>query len=221
MSDTTRAAIRIGAASAGMMLFALFAHQRMPWSIAAAGGLMLAGTAMATAGPRAEGNGQRTRASPLVGLGLGRASTVTLLFALAGAGIGGAAGFWHRHGLDLPVQPPNGVQPFVIVACLIGAGEELVYRGWLMGQARRFGWPAAIVIAAIAHAGYKTALFAWPAAPVAVDLWEMLWLTTAGGLVLGVLRAWSGSVWPAVAAHVAFDFVVYRALSVAPWWVWG
>ena len=110
---------------------------------------------------------------------------------------------------------------FVIVACLIGATEELIFRGWLLGKARTFGWPTAVVIAAVAHTAYKTALFAWPAIPDAVDLAGISQLTVAGGIVLGLLRAFSGSVLPSLVAHAVFDFVVYRHVAHAPWWVWG
>src|SRR6185295_18817078 len=102
------------------------------------------------------------------------------------------------------------------------ATEELIYRGWLFGRLQRFGAPAALIGAALAHAGYKTALFAWPlVASPAVDFASVAMLTTAGGVVLGALRASSRSLWPAIAAHAAFDFVVYGAVSHAPWWVWG
>jgi membrane protease YdiL (CAAX protease family) len=223
---------RTAAAAGGMVLFALCAHQGGAWAAIAAGGLIVTAVAISGAGQRAEGKGQREGqrakgrgqrfgASPLEGFGLGHFSIATLGFTLAGAGIGAGAGLWHRYGLGLPLLPSVSVQPFVIVACLVGAAEELLYRGWLLGQARRFGWPAAIVIAAVAHAAYKTALFAWPPAPMLIDLWWLLLVTTAGGLVLGALRAFSGSVVPAIVAHVAFDFVVYRAVSDAPWWVWG
>jgi len=38
--------------------------------------------------------------------------------------------------------------------------------------------------------------------------------------VLGATRAITGSVVPAVVAHIAFDFVVYGAVGESPWWVW-
>lgn len=83
------------------------------------------------------------------------------------------------------------------------------------------GWPAAVAVAAVAHAAYKTALFAWPGAPVSVDLAEIALWTTSGGMALGPLRALSGSVLPPLLAHAAFDFVTYRPVASAPWWVWS
>lgn len=217
----SRAAWRTAALPPGMVLFALCWHHGMPWSALAAAGLAMAGTAIAWEGHKAEGEEQTFGASPLQLVGLDHFSPTTLVFTLAGAGVGIAFGLLQRRALGMALQPAVGVQAFVIVACLIGATEELVYRGWLLGQAREFGWPAAIVIAAIAHAAYKTALFAWPAAPGAVDLPHMMLLTTIGGLVAGLFRMWSGSLVPAIVAHMAFDFVVYRGVAEAPWWVWN
>lgn len=214
VKSRSRTALKIAAAAGGMVLFALCWHHGMPWSAIAAGGLIMTATAIAWEGQTFGGN-------PVQFLGLNRFSTSTLVFTLAGAGVGIAFGLLQRRALGLGWQPLVGVQAFVIVACLIGATEELVYRGWLLGQARVFGWPAAIVIAAVAHAAYKTALFAWPAAPAVVDLSQMMLFTTIGGLVAGLLRMWSGSLVPAIVAHMAFDFVVYRAVAEAPWWVWG
>jgi membrane protease YdiL (CAAX protease family) len=144
-----------------------------------------------------------------------------LLLAAIGIAAGATAGLLHRFDLGLPVLPAAAFEPFVLLACLIGATEELVYRGWLFGKIRRFGWPAAIMIATVAHTAYKVALFARPGVPVPVDLLSLALWTMGGGLVLGVLRAASGRVGPAVAGHVAFDLVVYHQVAEAPWWVWG
>jgi membrane protease YdiL (CAAX protease family) len=209
----------LAAASCGMVLFAACAHHGLPWALLAAAGLLATAIAIG-----ASTGADQARASPdgLAALvGLNRMSAAVPAFALAGAAIGAGAGLWHRSGLGVPVFPQTSIQPFVIVACVIGATEELLYRGWLFGQARAYGWPAAVAIAAVAHAAYKTALFAWPPMPIAVSLPDMMLLTTIGGIVLGLLRTASGSVIPAVIAHVAFDFVVYRAMGSAPWWVWG
>ncbi len=222
-----RAAMRIAVASAGMILFALCSHQGMPWGALSAGGLLLTAAAMATGSQKSEvgsqksGVGRQKSAAGLAAvLGLDDFSIRIAVFTLAGVGVGVGAGLLHRYGLDLSLQPAEGVEAFVVVACLIGATEELVYRGWLFGHARAFGWPAAVAISAVAHAAYKTALFAWPPAPVEVDLWTMALLTTAGGIVLGLLRVFSRSLIPALLAHAAFDFMVYRSVAHAPWWVW-
>ena len=90
-------------------------------------------------------------------------------------------------------------------------------------MASAFGWPAAVLLAALAHAAYKTALFAWPPNSqtavfdlVGIGLW-----TGAAGIVLGLLRVSSRSLLPAVLGHVAFDAVVYSSYAQAPWWVWS
>jgi membrane protease YdiL (CAAX protease family) len=215
-----RSAIRVSAASAGMILFALCAHQSGLWSAIAAGGLIMTAAAIGVS-QKSEVKRQRRGAGPMKHFGLGRFSARIWAFTLGGAALGAGVGFWHRSGLDLPLVASTSPSPFVLVACLIGAAEEILYRGWLLGTVRRFGWPAAVIVAALAHAGYKTALFAWPAAPTGIDLLNLFALTAMAGIVLGALRAASGSVWPAVAAHAAFDFVVYRGVAEAPWWVWG
>jgi membrane protease YdiL (CAAX protease family) len=209
----TRAGIGITGLAIGMTLFALCAHQGLPWLGVGIGGLLLAAAALAWSG--------FGDAEPAAVLGLGRWPARAEGLAVVGVAIGIAGGLWHRSTLGLPLQPSAGVEGFVVMACLIGATEEVIYRGWVLGRARALGWPAAIVIAAAAHAAYKTALFAWPAVPDAFDLAGAAVATFAGGLVLGLLRVAAGSLWPALLAHIAFDFVVYRAVADAPWWVWG
>lgn len=216
-----RAVWRIAIAAAGMIAFAICQHHGLPWIVIAALSLTVVGIAIAWQGQRSEVSGDGSGGGPLELLALDRFSASIVLYSIAGTAIGAAFGLLYRRNLGLSLQPAPGVQAFVIVACVIGATEELLYRGWLLGQARAFGWPVAIVIAAVAHAAYKTALFAWPPMPAAVNLGNMMLMTTIGGLVAGLLRKWSGSLLPAMAAHIAFDFVVYRAVAEAPWWVWG
>jgi membrane protease YdiL (CAAX protease family) len=80
---------------------------------------------------------------------------------------------------------------------------------------------AAVALAAALHAGYKTALFAWPPEGMATDLALIATATFLGGTAFGLLREASGSVWAALAAHVAFDLAVYSEQTQAPWWVWS
>jgi len=78
----------------------------------------------------------------------------------------------------------------------------------------------AILLAAGAHTAYKTALFVRPPAGIEVDYGFLVLWTLVGGVAFGALRAWAGSVCPAVAAHVAFDLVAYGDAAEAAWWVW-
>lgn len=196
----------------GMAGFALCAHQGMPWRVVAMVSLLVVA---ATIGWMSHGD-ECLAAT----LGLDRCSLKTAFMILIGTGIGIGGGLWHRSELGIATQGVIGVEPFVIVACLIGATEELVFRGWFQGKAIAFGWPAAVIASAVAHAAYKTTLFVWPAGPVAVDLAGVARWTLAGGIVLGLLRVMSGSVIPSIMAHAVFDFVVYRLVANAPWWVW-
>ena len=45
--------------------------------------------------------------------------------------------------------------------------------------------------------------------------------TLVGGLAFGLIRELSGGVLAPLAAHAAFDLIVYAELAEAPWWVWA
>jgi membrane protease YdiL (CAAX protease family) len=197
----------------GMVIFAAFSHRGLPWILVSATGLLGATISLERSLRRAP------RVAAL--LGLEGFSGKTARFAAVGGALGAGAGLLHRRGLGLPLLPAGGLEIFAAMACLIGATEELVYRGWLQGRLRTLGWPVAVVAAAAAHAAYKSALFAWPPGPAQIDCAAIAGWTFVGGVVLGLLRQLSGSVVPAMVAHAAFDLLVYGALAHAPWWVWG
>jgi len=202
-----------GTVAAAMVLFALFAHRGPPLIVVSGVSLLVAAAVI--------GRSLRGAPQPLELLGL-RGSSRLGIFALVAIAVGAAAGMLQRNHIGLLQEPTSGLKLFVVPACLIGVAEELVYRGWLLGRISALGAPAAVVIAAVAHAVYKTALFAWPpdAVGFGFNLAGIALLTVAGGLVLGILRVTSRSVWPAVLAHAAFDALVYSAYTAAPWWVW-
>jgi hypothetical protein len=78
-------------------------------------------------------------------------------------------------------------------AALVALPEELLFRGVLQGEiAERTGRPATAVIAAAA---------AFAAAHVLLGGGPQSLLTFFPGLGFGWLRARTGSIWPAVAAH--------------------
>jgi membrane protease YdiL (CAAX protease family) len=201
------------AAAAGLAVFAAFSHRSAPLSLIALGGFALAAAAILWSGFGA--------ARPAALLGLDSLTKRAAAFSALGVALGLGAGIWHRYALDLSLWPGPGIEAFVVIACLIGATEEIIYRGWILGRARALGSAAAVLIAALAHTAYKTALFVLPSEAAPVDLMQVAFVTFLGGIVLGVLRVASRNLMPALLAHVAFDFVVYGAVAAAPWWVWN
>jgi membrane protease YdiL (CAAX protease family) len=58
-----------------------------------------------------------------------------------------------------------GLPLFVVLACLIGIAEEMVYRGWMQGRLSALGWPAAVLFAAVAHAVFDAVVYSAYAKP--------------------------------------------------------
>ena len=196
----------------GMILFGLFSHLGLPLIAMGAAGLLSAAFCI-----------QRSIVSlrdipPVFGLS---GSWKVLIISLAGCVVGIGLGAYYRFSVGMTLFPGPALQPFALAACGIGAAEELVYRGWMQGRLLVLGRPAAVLVSAAAHTAYKTALFALPPSPVSADFPSLVVLTFTVGALIGLSRELSRSVYPAVAAHVAFDLVVYGAAAGAPWWVWA
>ncbi len=208
----SRSLIEALVASAGMVLFALLAHQGLPWIIAAALGLLATAVAIERS--------FHPTSRPLTLLGLSKFSLRTALLAPAGCAVGAGFAVIYRIWCGMSALPSEGLQAFVVFACLIGATEELLYRGWVQGRLRMLEWPAAVVLAAVAHAAYKTALFAWPPSAMAIDHSSLALWTAVGGAVFGLLKESAGSVTVPMIGHAAFDLMAYGAVAHAPWWVW-
>ena len=109
---------------------------------------------------------------------------------------------------------------FAIPAALIGAAEELVFRGFLQGLCRKLSVLFAVFFATVAHTLYKGCLFLSPANTTEVRMTTLLIWTFVGGLAFGMLREKAKSSIPAVLAHLVFDVLVYGELMKAPGWVW-
>jgi membrane protease YdiL (CAAX protease family) len=196
----------------GMLVFALFAHRDLPLILIPVVVLGIIAVHVSRSLPVGAQTAQPVSRGAIYGR--------LLLFSAVGITLGIVAASAYRR--DAGLSPlPQAVQPFVLVSCAVGVCEELLYRGWMLTRIGTHRWPTAIAATALAHALYKTALFAWPATGVtsANLAWILIW-TTAGGLVLGALRVASRSVVPPALAHAAFDFVLYGAFVQAPWWVW-
>jgi membrane protease YdiL (CAAX protease family) len=115
---------------------------------------------------------------------------------------------------------PQKLGTFALVAPVIGAAEEIIYRGYVQGRLSQWGMTTAAGGAALAHTCYKCALFALPPRAAETDFLLLAGWTFLAGLLAGALRELAGSVGPSIAAHSVFDVVVYGELSEAPWWVW-
>jgi len=200
------------AVGAGLAVFALFVHSRGAALGVALAGMAAAAAILAVAVARAP--------SPTALFGFAPADRRTALYAPVGAAVGvGAAVAYRAHcGWSLV---PETFASFALVAALVGGAEEIVYRGYVQGRVRRLGIVGAVILAAALHTAYKSALFAIPPDGAATDVAFVATWTLLGGLVFGALRALCGNVWPALAAHVAFDLAAYAEQASPPWWVWS
>ena len=199
-------------AGAGMVLFALFAHSLSATFAFSAAGLTLTAAALVRAVVRSR--------SPLILFGLAPVARKTALYAVLGAALGLALGVGYRWHIGATALP-EALRGFALVAALIGSAEEVLYRGYVQGRVRRLGPVGAVACAAILHTAYKSALFALPGEAVTINFTFIVAATFVGGLAFGMLRKLSGNVLAPLAAHAAFDLVVYAELAAAPWWVWS
>ncbi|MHC4504741.1 MAG: CPBP family glutamic-type intramembrane protease [Planctomycetota bacterium] len=199
-------------AAAGVCIFGLFVHLGPPLVLVSAGALVVAALVIQRSARK-----ESSWAAVFGASGMSRRAAAITGLACA---VGLAFGLCYRQSCDWSILPRT-VGIFAPVACLIGAAEEIVYRGYVQGRFRPLGAFPAVVFAAACHTAYKCALFALPATPVETDLVVMATATLLGGVVFGALREWAGSVVPPLAAHACFDLVLYGDLARAPWWVWS
>jgi sodium transport system permease protein len=111
-----------------------------------------------------------------------------------------------KEALERMVIPTHGARPLAVdlvaMALVPAVAEELLFRGVLFGAARpRLGASGAVVVSAVAFGLYHGSIYRFVPALL-------------GGLLLGVVRAASGSLWPAIAFHVANNASVIVALHL-------
>lgn len=127
---------------------------------------------------------------------------------------------WRTRSASWPILPLR-LTAFAAVAALIGGTEEIIFRGFLQGRLQAWSPALAVTLAATFHTAYKLSLFLPPTPGESVNLGFLTLGTMLGGVAFGVARQYSGSVWPCVVAHAAFDVVGYGDAVVAPAWVWS
>lgn len=147
-------------------------------------------------------------------LALGRAQ-VAMVFA------GGALGLTTAtllRWLQTHTLHPCRLRTFASVSMSIGFTEELIFRGYFLGRLLESRGPAAsIILSALFHAVYKTAVFI--PSSTADQLVLLGGFTFTFGVLLGHWRIQTQSIWPSAAFHVVFDLWVYGDRTT-PWWVW-
>lgn len=129
-------------------------------------------------------------------------------------------GIWTRHRFELTLIP-EGFTGVAFVAPLIGATEELVFRGYFQGQLRVGGRIFSIVFASAFHTCYKLLVILTLAVPLQFDFFFLIFWTFAGGMLFGILRDLSKNTYPPLIAHVFFDVILYGGFATAPVWVWS
>jgi sodium transport system permease protein len=111
-----------------------------------------------------------------------------------------------REAMERLVIPAAGARPLVIdllaLALVPAAAEELLFRGVLFGAVRpRLGATGAVIVTALAFGLYHGSIYRFAPAAFA-------------GILLGLVRAASGSLWPALAFHLANNAAVIVAMHL-------
>jgi membrane protease YdiL (CAAX protease family) len=196
---------------AGIFLFAIFIHQEWPKRLIAFGGLLLCGVTA----------GFSLRRTPVAdAFGLSRPSRITLIYLLPAILLGTGLGILTRRSFDLTILPRT-LSPLAFVAPLVGATEELIFRGYLQGYLRPIGRLFSIIYTSTIHTSYKLIVIITLSEPLHFDFFFLVFWTFIGGTLFGVLREMSRSSVPPMVAHALFDIFLYGGMAVFPVWVWS
>jgi len=196
---------------AGILIFAGFIHKTFPLILLAIGGLAL------TAAIIGYSIRHLTLSEAFAVKGLNRK---VLLYIIPAIALGLILGILTRKRFELTLIPA-GFTHIAFVAPLIGAMEELVFRGYFQGQLRPIGSGFSIITASALHTSYKLLVILSLAAPLQFDFFFLIFWTFVIGILIGIIRELAGSTVPPVIAHAVFDIVLYGGLASAPIWVWS
>ncbi len=197
---------------AGIVVFAVFSHDKAVPFILSVTGLVIAAIIINI--------NARTLKDLRQLFGFGKISgttivyiTISLLFGILIAVV------FRRHKHDLPI--PDRLTYFVIPALLIGATEELVFRGFIQGHTRRIGIMVSIIFATLAHALYKCSFILAHQSGYEPDILFLVKWTIFGGFIFSLIKEYSDNIVAPIAGHAVFDLLVYGDFISAPWWVWS
>lgn len=194
-----------------ILLFAGFIHHPFPVKLVAFGGMV--GTAAVL--------GFATRKLTILELfGIHRINRKILLYIIPAIILGFSLGILTRNRFELSLIP-EGITRVAFVAPLVGAMEELLFRGYIQWQIRPSGKILSILSTSAFHTCYKLLVILSLAAPLQFDFFFLIFWTFAGGVLFGILRELSESSIPPLLAHAIFDIMLYGGMATAPMWVWS
>lgn len=142
-----------------------------------------------------------------------------ILYILIGLQLGFIYAILYRNSIGQRLFPET-LTRFALLASVIGAVEELIFRGFIQSYCKKVHIIFALLFATCSHTAYKCCLFLAPVNEFRTDILFLLIYTFAGGLLFGILKELSKSILPVLAAHALFDILVYGEYMEAPWWVW-
>jgi len=201
----------VSIAIVGILLFAGFIHQAFPILLLAIGGLALAGAAIAFS----------IRGQTIFqAFAVDRFDRKVLLYTLPAMVLGVLLAMLTRNTFDISMFPVR-ITAVALVAPLVGATEELIFRGYIQGHLHPIGRCFSVVYASTVHTSYKLLVILSLSIPLQFDLSFLVLWTFVGGLFFGILRELSKSTLPPMIAHAVFDVVLYGGLATSPEWVWS
>ena len=194
----------------GILLFAGFIHQDFPKVLLAIGGLTIAGAAIAYS--------IREQAVSKA-FGVDHIDRKVLLYFLPAILLGVLLAVLTRNTFDISLFPVR-ITAVALVTPLVGAAEELIFRGYIQGHLHPIGRIFSVVYASTVHTSYKLLVILSLSLSLQFDFFFLVLWTFVGGLMFGILRELSRSTLPPMMAHAVFDVVLYGGLATTPVWVW-
>jgi membrane protease YdiL (CAAX protease family) len=193
-----------------ILLFATFIHNHWPLKLISLVGLVVAAILL--------GYSIRYISIPQA-FGLNITHQRFFYYCLLAIILGTAMGVATRLAYDLTLFP-RGFTMLALVAPLIGAVEEIVFRGYIQGTLEEFGRYFSVLYATSTHTCYKLLVILTLSGPLQFDLFFLVLWTFLGGLLFGLLRMISKSSIPPIIAHGVFDIILYGGMATTPLWVW-
>ena len=144
---------------------------------------------------------------------------ITVLYCFAGLLAGILFSTLYRWHLGITLFPQS-FHLFALIAALIGATEELVFRGFIQDQVKNINSSFSILFGTLSHTAYKCCLFLSPMATAGIDIRFLAFWTLIAGILAGTIKHFSKSILPPMIAHALFDIMVYAGFVNPPWWVW-